>query len=213
MLSQPIQPPPQISAEEFTKTLDAAREGDDVAIENLVTWFYPRIQAIVHKDLSLDLRRSRPWLAARFSTGDVVQEVFRSLLRDLSRFEGRTEAAFCGYLAMITRNRLLDAIRFHEAAQRDGRRTSDWSVSPEQSDPEPAPPAGANSAEEALRLREVLASFPERERLLLRARIEQQTSFAALAESLGYSSKWAARRAFYSAQTKLVLLLGKRASE
>ena len=209
---QPIQPPTPVSSAHFTSTLAAARDGNADAIEQLVEWFYPRVQAIVHRDLCRDLRRSRPWLTARFSTGDVVQEVFRSLLHDLSRFEGRTESAFCGYLAMITRNRLMDAIRFHEAAQRDGRRTSDWSDRQDHEGPEEDPVVGARTAEEALRLRSAMASFPERERLLLRARIEQQTSFHVLAENLGYSSKWAARRAFYATQSRLLILLGKHAS-
>ncbi len=193
---------------EFEAVLEAARRGDQDAIEILFERYYPRVQETVHLDLATDLRRSRPWLTARFSTGDVVQEVFRSLLTDLSRFQGETEAAFCGYLAMIIRNRLLDAVRFHEAAQRDGRRSAAWTVGPDPASSQLGPAAEAASAESAAHLRTAMESLPERERLLVRARIEQGTQFVVLAERLGYPSKWAARRAFYAAQSKLLVFLG-----
>lgn len=198
---------------EFEAVLAAARRGDAAATEILFERYYARVQETVHRDLSRDLRRSRPWLTSRFSTGDVVQEVFRSLLTDLSRFEGKTEAAFCGYLAMIIRNRLLDAVRFHEAAQRDGRRSSEWFVRPDPNTMEKGPVDSAATAESAAYLQTALDSLPERERLLLRARIEQGTQFVVLAERLGYPSKWAARRAFYAAQSKILVLLGLNESK
>ncbi len=209
---------PQISytplpAPEFLATLAAARGGDRVAIDFLVERYYPRVQETVHRDLSRDLRCSRPWLTARFSTGDVVQDVFRSLLSDLSNFQGQTESAFCGYLAMIIRNRLLDAIRFHEAAQRDGRESSALEGRPEPSTEGSGPATMAGDSEAADRLEQALNSLPEKERLLLRARIEQSTQFVVLAERLGYSSKWAARRAFYAAQSKVLVFLGRGQAE
>ena len=115
------------SASDLAPLLAAARRDDAVAIDELFRRFYPRVQHLVHRDLSRDLRTKRPWLSSRFSTGDVVQEVFRKLLRNLNGIEADTEAAFCGYLSVVIRNRLLDAIRFHEAARRDGRRTVAWS--------------------------------------------------------------------------------------
>jgi hypothetical protein len=53
----------------------------------------------------------------------------------------------------------------------------------------------------------VLASFDPGERLLLRARIEESSSYAQLAEQLGYSSADVARKAFYVAQAKLLTRL------
>ncbi|MFT7670440.1 MAG: RNA polymerase sigma factor (sigma-70 family) [Planctomycetota bacterium] len=202
-----------LPSSEFAVTLAAARQGDKAAIEFLVERYYLRVQKTVHEDLSRDLRRSRPWLTSRFSTGDVVHEVFRSLLNDLSRFEGKTEIAFCGYLAMIIRNRLLDAIRFHEAAQRDGRRSAAWSILRDFDTSDCGPVDNAAIAESAATLQKVLESLPEKERLLLRARIEQGTQFVVLAERLGYPSKWAARRAFYAVQSKVLILMGMHTQE
>ncbi len=197
----------------FLRTLEQARAGDSEAMEALFTGYYPRVSKMVHEGLARDLRTKRPWLATRFSTGDVVQEVFRSLLKDLSGFRGTSEDAFRGYLAMVVRNRLLDAIRFHESAQRDGRITSRSPEGLDPAGPSPDPVAEAENAEEAKDLHETLQTFPEHEQLLLRARLEQGVKFQDLADQLGYPSKAAARRAFYSAQALLVIRLGQLRSE
>lgn len=196
----------------FLHSIRAAQAGDSEAIEGLFKEFYPRVERMVHLGLARDLRTTRPWLLARFSTGDVVQDVFRSLLRDLSGFQGQTEDAFTGYLAMVVRNRLVDAIRFHQAAQRDGRRSA---AAPDLDQPEvdPSDPAQqAATAEEVERFHTALSTFPEREQLLLRARLEQEVSFEALADQLGYGSKDSVRRAFYAAQAQLAIML-RRSTE
>ena len=97
---------PKPSPFDFRMILEAARRGDRAATEVLFRRFYPGVERMVHRSLSQDLRSNRPWLNVRFSTGDVVQDVFRSLLRDLSGFEGDTEGTFSWYLAMVVRNRL-----------------------------------------------------------------------------------------------------------
>lgn len=200
---------PEPKTATFLTTLSRARSGDEVALDELFRQFYPRVQRMVHHSLATDLRNNRPWLAARFSTGDVVQEVFRSVLQDLKGFAGDNENGFAGYLAMIVRNRILDAVRYHEAARRDGRRGSpalegeDVSEAPRSDDPSEL----AASEEEVERFHEVLKEFAEREQLLIRARFEQTQSFEALAEQLGYTSASAARRAFYAAQAQLALRL------
>lgn len=193
----------------FQRTLLAARQGDGEAIGRLFEEFYPRVQMMVHRSLAKDLRSSRPWLTSRFSTGDVVQEVFRSVLQDIRAFGGRTEDAFSGYLAMIVRNRLIDAIRFHEAARRDGRRaarTPQVEVLIETEGPV-VEEHNSEGVVEAFHL--ALMAFPERERLLLRARIEQGETFQVLADQLGYASAGIARRAFYSSQALLLVRLQK----
>ena len=197
---------------DFAEVLAAAQAGDKPAQDELFRRFYPDVERIVHVKLSRDLRLGRPWLTARFSTGDVVQEVFRGLLTDLSGFQGDTERAFVGYLAMMARNRLIDAIRFHEASRRDGRATLPEGDHVPGSE-EHGPATQVASHEEAELFQELLEDFPEREQLLLRARTEQEAQFQELAEQLGYSSAWAARRAFYAAQAKLAIRLRQRMSD
>ena len=183
--------------------LDLARAGDAQAINELFEQFYPRVQSMVHHSLATDLRRSRPWLSAKFSTGDVVQEVFRAVLKDLSVFAGKSEQSFVSYLAMVVRNRIIDTIRFHEAELRDGRRGAPPVIENETSSKSSGPVEEAIAADALDRFHAALAEFSERERLLLRSRFEGTASFVELAEQLGYSSVYSARRAYFSAQARL----------
>ncbi len=205
----PMTPTAYPNDEAFQATLERARSGDSRALEELVERFYARVESGVHFRLSRDLRLGCPWLASRFSTGDIVHEVFHSVIRDLSAFGGHTEDAFAGYLAMVIRNRIIDSIRFHEAACRDGRRAlsleDDSDPREEDSGVDPAVIAARMDALE--QLEEAMRSFGERERLGVRARFEGSASFQELADQLGYGSESSARRAFFDAQAKLALKL------
>lgn len=191
----------------FVSTLERARLGDREALDELCRRFYPAVETLVHQRLASDLRQGRPWLHARFSTGDVVQTVFESVLHDLDAFQGKTEDAFIGYLAAVVRHRMIDALRFHEAAQRDGRRGSSITVGFDAPSAESDPADEAMSTEVLARFQAALARFSAREQHLLRARIDASASFSDLADQLGYGSESAARRAFFDAQAKLVMLL------
>lgn len=196
----------------FLALLARARTRDGAALEGLFTRFYERVQTDVHRRLSRDVRISRPWLKSRFSTGDVVQEVFRSVLGDLETFGGSSEDAFCGWLAIVVRNRIVDSIRFHEADCRDGRKGLSIPEDEEQLGPHEGtdPLAAAARAEQIQRLEEALAELDPKLQLLVRARAEDQASFQELAEQLGLGSESAARRAFFSAQARLALRLKDR---
>jgi len=199
---------PVSDAAAFSSLLERAKQKDASALDELAERFYPVVQALVHQRLAADMRRSRPWLAARFSTGDVVHSVFEGVLWDLGAFAGTTEEAFIGYLATVVRNRILDALRYHEAAQRDGRRIHSMSADFDAEGVEADPADAAISAEELGTLLAAMADFEPRVQHLLRARIEGLASFRELADQLGYGSESAARRAFFDAQAKLALRLG-----
>ena len=197
------------STADFLDLLAAARLGQRDAIDQLFRRFYPRVEQYVHVALARDMRRSRPWISARFSTGDVVQEVFRSVLADLDGFRGCTEEAFFAYLATVVRNRLLDVVRYHEAERRDGRRT--LPVEPDaRASSDAGPATDAVAAERRAIFAEGRRSCPERERARLRGRSEQQREFQDLAAELGFSSLSAARRAFFAAHALLVVRLRRR---
>ena len=193
---------------DFQATLAAAQRGDEAALNTLLLHSYPAVQRMVHQSLASSTRRNRPWLAALFSTGDVVQEVFLSVLRDVDSLEGVTETTFVGFLATLVRNRLVDSIRFHEAVRRGAK-----SAKPMDDDASEAVSKGAAPPEQAARLEEIdqfcriLATTPTRERALLVGRIEHEEPFATLAANLGYPSEDAARKAFYGAQARLLLRL------
>jgi RNA polymerase sigma factor (sigma-70 family) len=191
----------------FREALEAARRGDAVALDLLAARFLPTVQRIVHRRLEVDSRSTRPWLASRFSTNDVVQDVFFRVLRDLNAFEGDNEGAFVGYLAMVVRNRIVDMIRFHEAERRDGRRSVPDEDQPEAEGSHGDPALEAVAFEQRERLQRALDAFEPREQLLLRARLENLATFTELAEQLGYQTESGARRAYYAAHARLVLVL------
>lgn len=191
----------------FPDELAAARRGDTEALARLASRYYTTVQRLVHHRLETDMRSGRPWLAARFSTGDVVQEVFQGVLKDLDAFAGKSEGAFIGYLSMVVRNRIIDAVRFHQAECRDGRRMDPAEAGWGMPAAEPDPLAQAAQVEQVQLLRTALERFAPREQLLLRARLEGQATFDELAEQLGFETESGARRAFYSAQARLVLIL------
>jgi RNA polymerase sigma factor (sigma-70 family) len=192
---------------DFQGTLRAAQQGDGAALNLLLERCYPAVQRSVHRSLASSTRRNRPWLVPLFSTGDVVQEVFVSVVRDVDSLKDVTESTFVGFLASLVRNRLVDSIRFHEAMRRGGRRVRDLDPGAAGDAGGESPPAAAARAEEVENFCRVLAGTPARERALLVDRIQHEHAFARIATDLGYPSEDAARKAFYTAQARLVVRL------
>lgn len=193
---------------DFLQCLDACRAGDAGALTRLSDEFYSEVQQMVHQRLWQDLGSARKWMASRFSTGDVVQEVFRDVLRDPGAFRGSTRDAFRGYLSIIIRNRIVDAVRFHAAERRDVRR-GDLAEDATLSIVDGEDPFEHAMEREALaRLHEQLDQLDAGSRFLVRARIEGLATFQELADQLGYPSESRARRAFYRLRSRLVIALG-----
>lgn len=193
---------------DFAQVLEAARNGDRAAIDRLVAELYPKVRELVHNSLATDLRRKRPWLTAMFSTGDVVQDVFCGVIRDLDDFHSVHDGAFVKYLATMVKNRLVDTVRFHQAHRRDVRRDRDQIDADVVAHAED--PASVAELEDELRAyARALATFPQREQVLLRERLSGAQTFRQLAELLGYGSEDAASRAFHAAQARLLLRLGR----
>lgn len=198
---------------DFRRTLDLAQGGDAEALELLFRHFYPIVQQLVHASLTRDLRAKRPWLASLFSTGDIVQDVFKDTLKDITSFHGASEREFVGFLAALVRNRLIDSIRYHQAALRDRRMLRKLGDGIEPASAAPGPATGLVKEEELEAFQQALSSFPDRERLLLRERLEYGTQFQNIAERLGYPSADSARKAFNVAQARLLIRLRGTASE
>ncbi|MBI1380248.1 MAG: sigma-70 family RNA polymerase sigma factor [Planctomycetaceae bacterium] len=215
MSDEQEEPDVQAQLEHFQTLIDRARRQDPDALGELVTRFYPRVEQQVHLSLARDARLGRPWLRARFSTGDVVQEVFRNVIQDLTTFSGTSEEGFCGWLATLVRNRIVDAIRLHEAGRRSGRAESPMLAGAAPLPPSKAtdPAAAAMQIEQAELVERALCELDPQTRHLVRARIEGLASFRELAEQLGYGSESGARRAFFEAQSKLALRLAALRAE
>lgn len=194
--------------DDFASLIPAARRSEPHALEAVVASCYPRVEQLVHAALAKDLRAGRGWLSTRFSTGDIVQDVFYALLRDLDRFTGTTRDELISYLATTARHRILDRLRFHEAECRDGSRTQPV---PSSLDPEArgtSPLESAQSSEEVRRLQELVGTLEPRQQETLRIRLQERATFQEIADRLGFASMAVARRAYYAATAVLAVKLG-----
>ena len=192
---------------DFQTMLAAARGGDGAAREALFSGLYGEVQAMTHQRLWRELGSSRRWVSSRFSTGDVVHEVLRVVLQDLDGFRGDSLEAFKGYLSIIVRNRIVDSVRHHSADRRDVRRSVDVEACREGAGKEPGPAESAARQEQLTRIERHIETLEPRERLLLRARMEGLATFQELAHQLGYESESGARKAFYGAQSRLLIAI------
>ena len=191
-----------------------AAGGSAAAREQLVAACYADVKARVHRELEQDFRKRHRWILPLFSTQDVVHEVLAAVVQDLrdTQFDG--PAPFFAYLGTLVRHRLLDAVRFHEAARRDGRKLVD---APTQGLGEVAadrreatPTLAASLGERAGLVREALAELPERQRRLLELRLLEDATFPVIREALGYASDETARQACLDAQARLLVKLRVR---
>ncbi|MFN3242776.1 MAG: RNA polymerase sigma factor [Planctomycetota bacterium] len=192
----------------------AAAGGDEHAQERVVAACYAPVKQFVHRDLERDFRKRHRWILPLFSTHDVVHEVLAAVVRDLSdtSFEGPEK--FYSYLGTLVRHRLLDAVRFHEAARRDDRKkvaepTAGMAAMAADAR-EATPTMAASLGERAALVRDALQELPERHRRLLELRLLEDATFPQIRDALGYSSDETARQAFQDAQARLLVKLRVR---
>ncbi len=192
----------------------AAAAGDLLAQEQVVGACLPAVRALVHRELQQDFRQRHRWILPLFSTQDVVHEVLAAVVRELADTQFVGPEPFCAYLGTLVRHRLLDAVRFHEAARRDGRKqvgepTAGMAeVAADRR--EVTPTLAASLGERAGLVRDALAELPERQRRLLELRLLEDATFPQIRTALGYASDETARQACLDAQAKLLVKLRVR---
>lgn len=210
--ADPTHLPRPMSTPDFDlpSALERIHAGDEAVLAELVERYYPRVQRMVHHQLDADFRRKHRWILGAFSTGDITHEVFLKVLKGVDTVRSRDEAAFVSFLSTMVQRRLVDALRHHEAGPRDQRRSSrSLADTPtlELSTMDPAPTQEATQREQHEILRDVLATFPHKHQLLLRARLEEDAGYAEIARDLGYASADAARKTFYKIHARLLVRL------
>ncbi len=182
-------------------------------MNELLVSIYPRVRQLVHDDLSAHFRRRNPWIMPLFSTGDVVQEVFLRVIRDLPHFHGDSETNLIGWLATLVRRRILDLMRHHRALRRDQVRTRPIGddESPSDAALESGPTDSLIAGELSDAYAKAVATLTERERALLRCRIVEDLAWKQVAERLGFVSDEAARFHFRKLQARLLAQLSNTA--
>ena len=101
--------------DDLTLSLDLmrqAQEGDEAALNRLLTRYYDRVRPIVRARLGKRLRR-------HVDSGDILQETFETACRTFSRFDVTDEASLIGWLADLGVN--WDAVN-----QQEGNTVPRW---------------------------------------------------------------------------------------
>ena len=196
---------------DVSEVLAKTRQGDRASSDELIRRFYPAVQKRVHRELDLDVRKRHPWVAQLFSTGDIVHDVFISVLHGIDSFSG-SERDFERYLTKVVKHRLVDLIRYHEASRRDARRAScDNDRSPDNlASADTSPTGAAQRREENECVEDALSTMSEKDQSLIRMRMKHGVSYRSIAEKLGLPSEDAARKATRAAEARLLAALRNR---
>jgi RNA polymerase sigma factor (sigma-70 family) len=155
-----------MSPERFTSLLEAAREGNEAAWQDLYNSLAPVILGYLRANGAPDPE-------------DVLGEVFLQVARDIARFDGE-EPGFRSWVFTIAHHRLIDARR--HAARRPVELTS-----------EPPEPVGRadDAADEALarigleKVQSVLETLSEDQRAVLLLRVVGDLSIEEVAKAIG----------------------------
>jgi RNA polymerase sigma-70 factor, ECF subfamily len=169
----------------------AAVAGDRVALERLLLAHYDELTRRVAARLPARIQATQ-------AVEDILQVTFSQAFRDIRSFEPRGGANFGNWLAKIAENRLLDAIKEHDAPKRGGdlRRVSDaardesrilslwdWIAASDTS------PSSVVAREEALHaLNVALAALPPDQREAIRLKHFEGKSVEETAAAMGRTS-------------------------
>jgi RNA polymerase sigma-70 factor (ECF subfamily) len=173
--------------EPFARLLNAARAGDEEALEALHRRFAPAVFARVRSRLPSGLRR---W----YDTADIGQSVFAEVLRDLPRFEDRGERQFRHWLYLKAESKVKAKLRGELGVR--GRR---WQALLDDHDRAAVPAGGtspsgaAAAAEERVRLARALDALSPAQRAVIHLRAQEGLPFADVARRLALPSPDAAR--------------------
>jgi RNA polymerase sigma factor (sigma-70 family) len=155
-----------MSPERFSSLLEAAREGSEVAWQELYSGLAPMVLGYLRANGAPDPE-------------DVLSEVFLQVARDIARFEGE-EPGFRSWVFTIAHHRLIDARR-HSA-----RRPIELSAEP----PEPTERAD-DAADEALakigvqEVQRVLGALSDDQRAVVLLRVIGDLSIEDVAKAVG----------------------------
>lgn len=189
--------------------LEAARVGDEDALNALFERYLPRTRRIVACRMGWRLKQVEEY-------DDLVQEAFLRIFQGLDQFEARSEGSFRQWVACCVERAIRDAARRSKRAKRGGdrvRRLADLgNESLSESifagdSPTPSLVVGARELEE--RIEECLLKLPERYRELIVLRSFCEMSYAEIAEALGFDREGTARQAYSRAVAKLREMLDR----
>jgi RNA polymerase sigma-70 factor, ECF subfamily len=170
--------------------LEAARQGDEAAREQLFERCIPALRRWAHGRLPGNMR-------GLLDTGDLVQDTVVATLRHLDGFEARHQGALQAYLRQAVMNRIRDAVRYHR------RRPQQVDVPESLANRAPSPLDLAIGEENVERYERALSRLAPADREAIVGRLELQHSYDELAVVLDKPSPAAARMAVTRAMKHL----------
>lgn len=200
--------------EEVDDSLDLVRRaqaGDLEAYEEFFRRYYLEVRAQARARLGPELRRE-------IDSEDAAQEAMVETIRDFLGFQVESRAALVALLTKILEHRLRARARHMHAAKRDGApqrildhlresiASGELELVP--ADGAPLPPELAASAELRARIVVAMKELDERERELIRLRMNSAQSWEEIAQRLGFPSAGAARMAHARATAALRVAMG-----
>jgi RNA polymerase sigma factor (sigma-70 family) len=182
----------------FPVLYERMRAGDDLAWSEFHARYAPLLRQMARRWLN-------PRLRLQADSVDMAQSVLRVLLQSDGRVAFETEARFRGWLATVTRNRV---VRLARRADGPGGRTLGRLAQGEDVvEPEPGPSELAEKAEAIHRLKSAMDLLTAEERELVCLREFEELAFGDVARRTGRPSADAARKAFDRALKRLERLL------
>ena len=188
-----------------------AQAGDPTAKDALVARYYERVRAMVRKRMGGDLRSG-------VESGDIVQDAMLNAASHFDQFEVRSHAELVGWFARVVENTIHSARRRANAQKRDRKRevslqdlagpTDDSQVEFQPADEDGLPDRDVELREEDERMRKAIRTLEELHQRVLLLHIEEELSWAEIAERLGLSSPDAARMLCVRARLLLLRELG-----
>ncbi|MBK8978617.1 MAG: sigma-70 family RNA polymerase sigma factor [Planctomycetes bacterium] len=187
-----------------------ARAGSSAAVDELFDLLLPRVRAQVHRRLAASYRPHNGWIAAVFSTGDVVQDLALGMLRNLPEFRGDTVAALTSWISSQIEHRIVERLRYFQRGKRDRRRqVAEVDAAATPARVEDSPEVRAESQEILAMLATALGELPDDERALLEQGLDPELSWAEVAIRLRLPGAEAARQRHKRARSRLCLRLAR----
>jgi RNA polymerase sigma-70 factor (ECF subfamily) len=179
-----------LAADETVQLLQAARQGDQAALERLFERCIPALRRWARGRLPASAR-------GMLDTADLVQDTVIATLRALDAFEARHQGALQAYLRQAVMNRIRDAIRYQ------ARRPQQVEIPADMVGGERSPLELAIGAQNVERYEQSLARLSSSDRDAIIGRLELQYTYDELALLLDKPSAAAARMAVTRAIRRL----------
>ena len=90
----------------------AAQRGDRLALTKLLTTYHPHLRARAAARIGAVLK-------AKTDPDDILQEAYLDVIRQISRFEGRSPGSFLNWVSAIVDHKFIDARRAARCQARD----------------------------------------------------------------------------------------------